>query len=242
MNRLLMHRFIFIIMAFTMIAGVVRSQNREVYNLDESESIGLTYEFRDVVSQMLDTNEVFIQFRDVLTLNGTSKNLRSDNVYRSMYEYVAVVMDPCEQSTYVVYLFESDQLHEYDRKDVTNIGLYDLVWGNLFDVLEGKKSVYFSIAGELYNYPIEYLPYGEEKNPMNVEFNMYRVSDIEQLVFQRNDGYTNIDKAVVFGGLSFETGIKELSDSTTVLSFRDRFTFLSLYFNGVAKLGSVILK
>ena len=118
-------------MVFTMIAGVVRSQNREVYNLDESESIGLTYEFKDVVSQMLDTNEVF---------------------------------------------------------------------------------------------------------------NMYRVSDIEQLVFQKNDGYTNIDKAVVFGGLSFETGIKELSDSTTMLSFRDRFTFLSLYFNGVAKLGSVTLK
>ena len=76
----------------------------------------------------------------------------------------------------------------------------------------------------------------------NEVFNMYRMSDIGQLVFQRNDGYTNIDKAVVFGGLSFETGIKELSDSTTVLSFRDRFTFLSLYFNGVAKLGSVTLK
>ena len=86
MNRLLMHRFIFIIMVFTMIAGVVCAQNWEVYNLDESESIGLTYEFKDVVSQMLDTNEVFIQFRDVLTLNGTSKNLRSDNVYRSLYE------------------------------------------------------------------------------------------------------------------------------------------------------------
>ena len=131
MNRLLLHRFIFIIMAFTMIAGVVCAQNREVYNLDESESISLTYEFRDVVSQMLDTNEVF---------------------------------------------------------------------------------------------------------------NMYRMSDIGQLVFQRNDGYTNIDKAVVFGGLSFETGIKELSDSTTVLSFRDRFTFLSLYLNGIAKLGPVTLK
>ena len=126
-----MHRFIFIIMVFTMIAGFVRAQNREVYNRDESESISLTYEFKDVVSQMLDTNEVF---------------------------------------------------------------------------------------------------------------NMYRVSDIEQLIFQRNDGYTNIDKAVVFGGLSFKTGIKELSDSTTVLSFRDRFTFLSLYLNGVAKLGSVTLK
>ena len=202
-----------------MMTGVAFAQNDTHANV--KDNIGLTYEYADVVSQILDKSEVFIQFRDVLTLYNSSYNPLT-STYGSQYEYVAVMVDPCEESTYVVYLFGNEQLHEYDRKDATNIDLSNLVWGNLSEVLKGKKSIYFSIAGELYNYPIEYLPYGEEKVPMNAVFNMYRVSDIEQLGIQRNQEKTGIDKAVVFGGLSFELGMKELSDSATVLSFRDR--------------------
>ena len=187
-------------------------------------SNGGMMDYSEVVSQILDEDEVFIQFRDVLTLYGASASMVSDGNFESQYEYVAVVVDPCEESSYVVYLFGTNQLHEYERKDATNIDLSNLVWGQLSDVIKGKKSIYFSIAGELYNYPIEYLPYGEERVPMNDVFNMYRVSDIEQLGIQANHGNGSIDKAVVFGGLTFELGQKELADTATILSFRDRTT------------------
>ena len=215
-----MHSLRFLVLVISMMTGVVYAQKGT--SASNKDGAGKTFEYADVVSQILDKGEVFIQFRDVLTLYNTSKT------YGSQYEYVAVVVDPCEGSTYVVYLFGNEQLHEYDRKDATNIDLSNLVWGNLSEALKGKKSIYFSIAGELYNYPIEYLPYGEEKVPMSAVFNMYRVSDIEQLGIQRNQERTGIDKAVVFGGLSFELGMKELSDSATVLSFRDRDVYGSL--------------
>ena len=226
MNRLLIHRSLFLILVVSMMTEVVYAQNDT--RTSEKDKIGLAYEYTDVVNQILDKSEVFIQFRDVLTLYNNSYNSLTDKTYGSQYEYVAVVVDPCEESTYVVYLFGNEQLHEYDRKDATNIDLSNLIWGNLSEALKGKKSIYFSIAGELYNYPIEYLPYGEEKVPMNAVFNMYRVSDIEQLGIQRNQERTGINKAVVFGGLSFELGMKELSDSATVLSFRDRDVYGSL--------------
>ena len=113
MNRLLIHRLLFLILVVSTMTGAVRAQNDIHANV--KDNVGLAYEYTDVVNQILDKSEVFIQFRDVLTLYNNSNNPLT-GIYGSQYEYVAVVVDPCEESTYVVYLFGNEQLHEYDRK------------------------------------------------------------------------------------------------------------------------------
>ncbi|MCD8284724.1 MAG: CHAT domain-containing protein, partial [Prevotellaceae bacterium] len=167
--------------------------------------------YQTVVGELLQPDEIFIQFRDV---------------YVNAYEYVAIVVDPEADNTVVTYLFESSSLHPFAREDCTNARLGQLVWGPLQEAVQGKRNIYFSASGELYNYPIEYLLAPDDTSmQMNEEFNMYRLSGIEQLA---RCGVEDVRqrKAVVFGGLEFDNNAYDTdTESSDLLAFRGALSY-----------------
>ncbi len=162
--------------------------------------------YKSAVGELLQSDEVFIQFR---------------GVYTGTYEYAAIIVDSNADNSVVRYLFDSHDLHQYVREDCTNIDLGKLVWGTLSDVLKDKTNVYFSASGELYNYPIEYLPNPENpEKQMNEDYKMYRLSGIEQIARQKTKT-SKKQKAVVFGGLEYDLNVDaDYTSDEKLLAFR----------------------
>ncbi len=186
-------------------AGVIRPETGREFKSEYPDSL-----YRKVAGELLPGDEIFVQFRDVFTYGGN---------YAGKYEYAAITVDPEDNDSEVLFLFASDDLYAYKREDILSPELGNLVWGPLEEKIKGKDKIYFSVSGELANYPVEYLQCpGNQELRMNERYQMYRLSGIDQLA--RTDSVkTDRRKAAVFGGLEYGTDVS--ADSVgQQLSFR----------------------
>lgn len=170
-----------------------------------------------VVNSILNSDEIFIQFRNIYSFGGSSLNNGGVNS-----QYVAIIVEPNEPNCKVKYLFDSDKLLRFKPSECDNPKLGQIIWEKLSDEIRNKSNIYFSISGDLYNYPIEYVICPDDTTKfMNEKYGMFRLSEIEQLARKHDfvDNNSNVKKAVVFGGLEFDNDSIEVS-ANSPLEFR----------------------
>ncbi|MCM1251143.1 MAG: CHAT domain-containing protein [Alistipes sp.] len=81
------------------------------------------------------------------------------------------------------------------------------IWKKLLPHFTKGKRVYFSPSGRLYNIPVEYLPFDDERR-MDDVYRMVRLSSTRELVLHRSaNGNRN---AVLYGGLNYNTGVDDM--------------------------------
>lgn len=89
--------------------------------------------------------------------------------------------------------------------------LFDIdyfLWGNIHQILEGKKRIFFSADGGFHRVAVEYLKY--DGAPLSEKFEVYRLSSTKAICSPRQK--LTHDNAVLFGNINyFEQGINRQS-------------------------------
>ena len=121
--------------------------------------------------------------------------------------YLALTLRKQDNNPQYTILFEEAELDCIGADDLYGEQLYDLVWKPLKKRLDGVENVYFSPSGKLYGINIEVLPeiIGEKESR-----NFYRVSSTRELVHPRNSSSGMESMAAVYGGLNYNTSLKQL--------------------------------
>lgn len=155
--------------------------------------------------------------------------------------YVAYILTKESSAPHMVPLFEEKQLLDIDKNSLYTNGLISqLTLKPLSEFLNGKKNIFFSPTGELYNIAIENTPHWENANLISDNWNLYRISSSRQLAVKQSP--TKYSSAVVYGGLDYDAtisttkhndsiphaneGLKKRNISTDSLSLRGGFASL----------------
>lgn len=146
--------------------------------------------------------------------------------------YMAFVLKPDMEAPQMVSLFEAKELAAiYNYKYYTTPEISKLVWGKLDNYLNGCDNIYFAPAGELYNIAIESLPDYNGEGLISDRFKFYRLSSTRELAVTKEKNA--IKEAVIYGGLKYDTDIKQIEDNdrkyrgSRVVDF-DRFDIANL--------------
>lgn len=119
--------------------------------------------------------------------------------------YAALVLKKEMRYPRLIRLFERRQIEATKNMYSTNEAA-KLIWEPLKKYLGNDGSnIYFSPCGELHNFAIESLPHWGEKCLMSDKWNLYRLSSTRELVLAKHP--TSIEKAVVYGGINYDTSV-----------------------------------
>lgn len=114
--------------------------------------------------------------------------------------YHALVLKKDYQYPHIIYMF-SDEGKTLLQKKTEELSRN--IWESIVDELSGVVNIYFSPDGELYNIPIESLPYWNGKGLVSDHYNMYRLSSTRELVLYGNK--TICKNAAIWGGVKYDT-------------------------------------
>ena len=120
--------------------------------------------------------------------------------------YVALILRKDDKAPLFVELFDETELDKIEEQNnVYSEKLYNLIWQPIDKYLLGIDNVYFSPSRKLYSINIEVLPeiVGNNKN-------YYRVSSTRQLVRPNETSSVTREKAIIYGGIKYDTSISEL--------------------------------
>lgn len=162
----------------------------------------------DSVRSHLGPNDVAVEF--------FSAPVNSDSVM-----YGALLLRHDSPSPEMISLFEAKEIlplvdmttenrinTTYSAENADNgIKLSDLIWGKLLGKFAADDSIYFSPTGVLYQLPIEFLPYDEQRTVSDV-FYMRRLSSTRELAFRSSADFPS--QAVLYGGIKYDMSAKNL--------------------------------
>lgn len=125
--------------------------------------------------------------------------------YKLVYDYmiVAIICQPnnhfdilplCKESEFLNYN-EDNQLHDF---------IYDKIWEPIISMSDHCNTIYFSPIGILHSVGIENIKLSTG-NLIGEHYNIHRLSSTRELVLNKKE--TIISKAVVYGGLEYDSGI-----------------------------------
>lgn len=157
---------------------------------DFSQFLDISY--REVGAHLKD-NDIAIEF---------SEQESSNSIYAVLLER--------NTKPIVVYICNTDSLpnDEYKKGNYNYETLSSLIWKPILPHLKGKKNIFFSPMGHLYNLPIESLPLSDGA-PISSHYNLHRLSSTRELARRssQNDMGSN---AVIYGGLRYDTSLDEI--------------------------------
>lgn len=171
---------------------------REVDLIGRSKAYGdftrnLNITWRDV-QKGLGNDDVAVEFLSFLS--GDERN------------YVALTLtkdDACPQFTQLS--FRDKDLKALNANELFNSDkIYEMVWKPLLSRIGGKKRIYFSPSGALYNIAIEFAPHMEN-------YQLYRLSSTRVLAQKNSKKVTVNPKVVLYGNLMYDAEPKELVDA-----------------------------
>ena len=135
--------------------------------------------------------------------------------------YAALVLNSNSTAPQCIPLFNDKELRKYHlddniEYDYLNSDLYKVIWNKLETyALKDAKNIYFAPCGVLHKIAIESLidkrgQYASEK------WNLHRLTSTRQLVL--TSPKTEYRSAVLYGGLTYSMGIKELEEAAILRS------------------------
>ncbi len=115
----------------------------------------------------------------------------------------AITLRSNDEYPQVHLLFGWNVLEDIDMDDIYDPAtmFYDVVWGPLYNRLDGVQNVYFSPSGILHSLGIENLPGCEDMN-------FYRLSSTRELVAHHGKG--KVKQAALYGGLYYDVEPDEM--------------------------------
>lgn len=155
----------------------------------------------EMVQEKLEKEDIAIEFiesyeQDSLICNYAlvlKKGYNSPKMYRLF-----------DTSQFQIILKNGETLQDH------NIMLGQLIWGKLKEELDGVNTIYFSPAGLFNSIAIEDLPINN-KEYYSEKYNIYRLSSTKELT--RIQKHINYKKAILFGGLDYNSGLIEETSS-----------------------------
>lgn len=126
--------------------------------------------------------------------------------------YMAIVLKKSFGYPKVVPLCSGEQIKSGNDNYKTN-KLSLLVWQTLSDYINDAENIFFAPAGELYNIAIESLPHWEKDGLVSDYWSFYRLSSTREIVLSDNRD-RQINNAVIYGGLFFDTDIDYLVEDS----------------------------
>ena len=119
--------------------------------------------------------------------------------------YCAVTLRKGYDTPHIIPLFTEDKLDGLDNEDLYETDIvYNLIWKPLEEELKGVKNIYFAADRELHKIGIEYVTTSDGKNIGDL-YNIHRLSSTR--VLAENRGYGKKDKAVIYGGIKYDTDV-----------------------------------
>lgn len=152
----------------------------------------------DEVKNCLKQDEIAIEFVK-------AKNKENKDIYYSL-----VLTSDCTNPQITI-LFEESLLNGINNKEqyYSTDTLYNLIWKPLEPIINGKKNIYFSPIGKLYNIAIEYLPNVEKiTDNTGKQASFYRVSSTREIVYRSKNNRNK--SAAIYGGIKYNTSISSL--------------------------------
>lgn len=153
----------------------------------------------DDVREKLQDNEIAIEFETI--------PINKDSIV-----YAALTLRKSQNEPKLIPLFEEKELKALSPSRLYNtLELSNILWKPLNDDLTDVETIYFSPIGELYNINIECLPFYGGEGPISDHFNIYRLSSTRELAINTVESDGN--KAIIYGGLSYDMSIKDMEDN-----------------------------
>lgn len=177
---------------------IVRRFNQEI--MDRASMLGdntasLAADWK-TVQQNLGENEVAVEFSKYTSFGGE-------------VSYAAVVL-PQQGKPIFRFLCREADIRRIPQADFyTSTDTYKQIWKPLEDCLTGKKTVYFSPDGILYNLALENVRMPGSDTLISNRYDIRRLSTTRQLISAKKKDSLNM--AAVYGGLRFN------ADATTLL-------------------------
>ncbi len=152
----------------------------------------------DDVRRSLGSKDIAIEFS---AFHNVSESFGADTMKYVAFvikpDYEAPVIVPICKIPYNKNLFAKDDYLDVDKGNVD-------VWSSLASVLDGVENIYFAPTAELYDNPIEYLPYyGDDSKTMSDVFSIRRLSSTREIALQSKTTGSPIVTASLYGGLSY---------------------------------------
>ena len=94
-----------------------------------------------------------------------------------------------------------------------SLTIYDRIWGKLEKYIKGKKTIYFSPAGQLnlLNYNAIVMPNGKL---FGDEYNLVRLSSTDKIINRnKNKDHEKFETAVVYGGIQYDLSVAEMNEA-----------------------------
>lgn len=179
----------------------------------------LTAKWSDI-RKSLDKDEVAIEFVSIpLIANDTIKSnnqyyallLKSDSKHPQLvplcydYELRELITNKSKTKleTFVRNLYSSETTNL-----VIGNKLYEYIWAPIEKELKGEKKIYYSPIGLLNSVSFSAISY--ESTCLSEKYKLYLVSSTNEIIKIKQQRDTKIKDAVVYGGISYDTGIEEL--------------------------------
>lgn len=190
-------------------------------------------EFRDLkidialgwqdVQKKLKADEVAIEF--------VSFNLYEPK-WTNKIMYAALVLRPKTKTPVWVPLCEETQLQDILSKasgrssdqqariiyDVFGTQIYDIVWEPLEKELKGVKTIYYAPSGLLHKIAYNAIPADDTKRLAD-KYNLNLVSSTREIIHFANNNNTQLNDAVLYGGLKYNSSIQEMK--TTAQKYKN---------------------
>ena len=94
-----------------------------------------------------------------------------------------------------------------------SLSIYDRIWGKLEKYIKGKKTIYFSPAGQLnlMNYNAIVMPNGKF---FGDEYNLVRLSSTDKILNRNNNNHSKkFETAVVYGGIQYDLSVADMNEA-----------------------------
>jgi len=196
----------------------------------ETELVKLSKEYGDYTGNMkinwkdvqakLEEKEVAIEFVEYPTLTDTVK-------------YAAMVLRKGWQYPKMISLFRKDQIEKFINQDKNKIyangyvgkQLKKLIWNPLEDFISPGERVYFSPAGIIHQLAIENLPVNDSVT-LGDRYQMHRLSSTKEIAIRKPKEKNA--KAVLYGGLNYDLGAKEMVAESQKYEFEKNNSYLAM--------------
>lgn len=179
-----------------------------IYNEQKRDSVAsLITNQEDLIWQTLDKQGLVarkdITWKDIQKTLGKNdlaiEFLSFHDSYNNKYD-AALLLRKEYKFPKIVALGDCSKLKSYSNNNETD-SLYRVVWQPIEKELKGIKNIYFSPAGQIYNYPIEYFM-DNNGTYMFEKYNIFRLSSTKELL--KKTDKRKYRKSVLYGGLDYD--------------------------------------
>lgn len=198
---------------------------RKVKGYDETQRLVKWQE----VQRFLKEDEAAIEF----IYFDNNYNKPSDSVM-----YAALVLESGSKEPKFIPLFEEKQLtNRFLKSSETNVvsqlyasrgatpineqsfvGLYDLIWKPLENILDGVKTIYYSPSGLLHRINFDGIP-KDEKTILADKFKLVRLGSTRALVVSDQSKANSSNRAILFGGINYDLDTTLNTGDTNTMEF-----------------------